>query len=196
DDTPKPPEDFGVSSVSSVVGTHSKSPGENEEQMVAASEVSSDAREVSSDSEGESLELKPVPTEVDEDGTATSPSAALGSRPKLPYTVIVTENDLIAVLNALEETDTVGLDIETTGLDSRTARTRLIGRNVDPCDGGRHSSLIALFLLPGTALPPLWAALSEKALTGHNLKFDLQFLMRLGFEPSRPVTDTMLLSQV
>jgi DNA polymerase-1 len=96
---------------------------------------------------------------------------------------------------AVEESVVVGLDLETTGLDPRTDRVRLVSLSLETCDGGRCSYLIDLFTLPAEALPPLWAALAEKLLVGFNLLFDLRFLARLGFTSGR-VWDAMLASQV
>ncbi len=73
----------------------------------------------------------------------------------------------------------MGLDTETTGLDPARDRVRLIqvAMGTDVC-------LIDLFAFadPAAALAPLFAALSEKEVVGHNVTaFDLPFLARLGF---------------
>jgi DNA polymerase-1 len=54
---------------------------------------------------------------------------------------------------------------------------------------------VDLFEVPIEALGPLWAALAQRPIAGHNLAFDLSFLMRSGFEP-RACRDTMLASQL
>jgi DNA polymerase I-like protein with 3'-5' exonuclease and polymerase domains len=86
----------------------------------------------------------------------------------------------------------VGLDTETTGLDPRTDRARLI-----QVATGKDIFLIDLFALPDPAadLAPLFDVLAGVEVIGHHLQFDLRFLAPLGFVPGR-VFDTMLASQV
>jgi DNA polymerase I-like protein with 3'-5' exonuclease and polymerase domains len=67
--------------------------------------------------------------------------------------------------------------------------------SLETIDGGRLSYLLDLFELEPAALAPIWEALAEKELVGHNLLFDLSFLTRLGFIPGK-LWDTMLASQV
>ena len=81
----------------------------------------------------------------------------------------------------------VGLDLETTGLSSIRDRVRLLSIATPA-----GTFLIDLFQVDPA---PLWPALAATIITGHNLGFDLPFLMRLGFVPGR-VRDTMLASQV
>jgi DNA polymerase-1 len=96
------------------------------------------------------------------------------------------------VATALEETDLVGIDLETTGLDPRRERVRLLALACDTTDGGRFAYLVDCFAVDPC---PLWEALAGKTLIGHNLAFDLSFLAGMGFE-SGPIRDTMLLSQL
>jgi DNA polymerase-1 len=84
----------------------------------------------------------------------------------------------------------VGLDTETTGLAAHRDRARLL--QLAP-DNEPTVYLLDLFALPNEALAPLWAVLGAKRLVGHNLRFDLGMLARLGFEPGT-VSDTMVLS--
>jgi DNA polymerase-1 len=79
------------------------------------------------------------------------------------------------------------LDVETTGLDSRTDRVRLLSLATD-----QGTFLVDCFRVEPQ---PLWPALVDKTLIGHNLAFDLGFLARLGFSAGA-VRDTMLLSQL
>jgi DNA polymerase-1 len=96
---------------------------------------------------------------------------------------------LQAVLWALDETTAAGLDLETTGLDPRADRIRLLSLATDR----------GTWLVDTSAVDPrpLFEFLAEKTLIGHNLAFDLSFLAALGFEPGRcRCRDTMLLSQL
>jgi DNA polymerase-1 len=104
-----------------------------------------------------------------------------------PFTLVRSQGDLPAVLAALEESARVGLDIETTGLNPRSDRLRLLSLATE-----RGTWLLDCFQL---APEPLFASLAERTLIGHNLAFDLAFLWPHGFHPG-PVRDTMLLSQL
>jgi DNA polymerase-1 len=97
------------------------------------------------------------------------------------------------VAAGLDNTALVGLDVETTGLDPRTGRVRLLSLAVDTIDGGTFCYLLDCFAVDQC---PLWEALAGKELVIHNAAFDLAFLARLGFAPSGPVHDTMLLSRL
>jgi DNA polymerase-1 len=81
----------------------------------------------------------------------------------------------------------VGLDCETTGLDPRADRLRLLTLATD-----RGVYVVDCFAADPR---PLFTALAEKPVIGHNLTFDLGFLAPLGFEPGE-CHDTMLLSQL
>jgi DNA polymerase-1 len=117
-----------------------------------------------------------------------SPSAAD------PAFVLVTDPaDLPMVASAVGESSVVGLDCETTGLDPRTDRVRLLSLACDTTDGGTVTYLIDCFAVKGLA--PLWESLAAVPVVGHNLAFDLQFLARHGFEPGA-CRDTLLMSQV
>jgi DNA polymerase I-like protein with 3'-5' exonuclease and polymerase domains len=117
---------------------------------------------------------------------------AVGSGAQHDYEVITDPAELSIVMTALEQTRFVGLDIETTGLDPRAERVRLLSLDCDTTDDGRFTYLIDAFAVDPT---PLFAALAEKEVIAHNAAFDLAFLARLGFEPGT-VHDTMLASQL
>jgi ribonuclease D len=91
------------------------------------------------------------------------------------------------VLQALDESSTVALDTETTGLNPRRDRLRILSLATD-----RGIYLVDCFAVDPR---PLWTALAERTLLGHNLAFDLGFLRTLGFT-SGSVRDTLLLSQL
>jgi DNA polymerase-1 len=106
-------------------------------------------------------------------------------------TLIRDAAELPAVLQAVDETKIVGLDCETTGLDPRTNKVRLLTLATD-CG----TWILDLFAVPPEALrEQLFPLLAERTVLGHNLAFDLGFLATLGFEPGA-VTDTMILSQL
>jgi DNA polymerase-1 len=99
---------------------------------------------------------------------------------------------LEAVLAALADAEEIGLDCETTGLSPRADRVRLLQLSVPTIDGGYFTYVVDCFAISPS---PLWEALAERTVVGHNLTFDLQFLAPLGFVPGQ-VRDTMLLSQL
>ncbi|HVK13931.1 MAG TPA: DNA polymerase [Gemmataceae bacterium] len=100
--------------------------------------------------------------------------------------------ELAVVVSAVEESPVVGLDLETTGLDPRSDKIRLIAVNCDTNAGGRFTYLVDAFAVDPALL---LAALADVELVIHNAAFDLRFLAKCGFVP-RKVHDTLLLSQV
>ena len=108
------------------------------------------------------------------------------------YLLVRVPADLDAVVTAVGESRVVGVDLETTGLDPRADRVRLIAVDCDTNDGGRFTYLVDAFAVDPA---PLLGALADAEVVIHNAAFDLGFLGRLGFTPGR-VHDTMLLSQV
>jgi DNA polymerase-1 len=81
----------------------------------------------------------------------------------------------------------VGIDLETTGLNPRTDRVRLLSLSTE-----RGTYLIDASRVD---VRELFDHLAEKPLIAHNGAFDLGFLARLGFAPG-VVRDTMILSQL
>lgn len=110
------------------------------------------------------------------------------------FTLVTDPAGLATVVKAMREwAGPAGVDTETTGLDPARDRVRLIQIAM-----GDDVCLIDLFAFadPAAALAPLFAALAGKEVVGHNLTaFDLPFLARLGFAPTR-VFDTALASRV
>jgi DNA polymerase I-like protein with 3'-5' exonuclease and polymerase domains len=94
---------------------------------------------------------------------------------------------LQTVRAALDESVLVGVDLETTGLDPRADRVRLLSLATD-----RGTYLIECFAVDPA---PLFEQLAERELVFHNGAFDLSFLTRVGFVPG-VVHDTMLRSQL
>jgi DNA polymerase-1 len=99
--------------------------------------------------------------------------------------------ELPAVAAAIDATAVVGLDLETTGLDPRADRVRLLCLALDTIDGGTFTFLIDCAAVDPA---PLWRALAGRELAVHNAAFDLAFLSRLGFVPGA-VHDTMLMAR-
>jgi DNA polymerase-1 len=110
----------------------------------------------------------------------------------VPYLLVRTPADLQAVVNAVAESRYVGVDCETTGLDPRADRVRLLSLDCETNDGGRFTYMVDAFAVDPT---PLFEPLAEAEVVLHNAAFDLGFLWKLGFVPGR-VHDTLLLSNV
>jgi DNA polymerase-1 len=113
--------------------------------------------------------------------------AALEEENKPSYTLVQHPDQLIMVCQAIDESAVVYVDTETTGLNPRQHRVRLLSLATD-----RGTFLIDCFVVSPQSL---WERLAEKTLVGHNLAFDLAFLAPMGFTPG-VVKDTMLLSQL
>lgn len=100
---------------------------------------------------------------------------------------VVDPNQLPDILNHLDRVDTIALDVETTGLDY--VRDQLHGIAV--------STPVQDWYITGQALPAVINPLAEivahphRLIIGHNIKFDLHFLMRNGIKPAR-IADTMV----
>src|SRR5262249_43953147 len=107
----------------------------------------------------------------------------------VPFTFCTTRADLemvVAVVSCLP--GPVALDQETTGLNPRQHKIRLIQLAVGPY----------VFILDlGTLgeVGRLWPALAARELVLFNAGFDLGFLWQLGFRPGK-VCDLMLLSRL
>jgi DNA polymerase-1 len=97
---------------------------------------------------------------------------------------------LQTVVQALGESVLVGLDTETTGLNPRRDKVRLLSLAT-----ARGTCLIDLFAITPAALGPVFDLLHDKEVVAHNALFDLQFLAGLGFV-SGVVHDTMLLARL
>jgi DNA polymerase-1 len=110
----------------------------------------------------------------------------------LPYRLVTDAAGLELVAAALDEAPAVALDLETTGLDPRSDRVRLLSVAARTISGECFAYLVDCF---ATDPAPLYPLLAGRQLVGHHLLFDLQFLARLGFEPGA-VHDTMLVSQL
>jgi hypothetical protein len=106
------------------------------------------------------------------------------------YTLINDHQALRELVQALAGVTLIGVDCETTGLESRKDRVRLLTLAT-----AEKTFLLDLFCLNEADLTALWSELSTKTIVIQNGFFDLSFLSRLGFVPGT-VHDTMLLSQL
>jgi DNA polymerase-1 len=107
--------------------------------------------------------------------------------PPPTYRMVHHDSELATVLQALGESALVGVDCETTGLDPRRDRIRLLQLATD-----RGVFILDLFQVDAR---PLFELLAGRTLVLHNAAFDLAFLAQLGFEPGA-VKDTLLLSRL
>jgi DNA polymerase-1 len=121
------------------------------------------------------------------------PAGLVGRNAPAPSLLVDQQARLPAIVAGLDESRFVGLDAETTGLDPRADRVRLLSLTIDTRDGGRLVYVVDCFALDPS---PLWEVLAEKELILHNAAFDLAFLARLGFTPAGRVHDTMILAQL
>ena len=97
----------------------------------------------------------------------------------IPPQLVTTRERLEPIIGEIRSAQMVALDLETTGLNPRMEKVRLI----DCFEGDPR---------------PLFPVLAHKKLVMHNGAFDLGFLMKMGFELGErgEVVDTMLLSQL
>jgi len=107
-----------------------------------------------------------------------------------PPPLISTRDQLESVVDELRLAEMVGIDLETTGLNPRADRVRLISLSTS-----EGSWLIDCFKVDPH---PLLSILSRKKLVMHNGQFDLGFLSAMGFEIEEggEVLDTMLISRI
>ena len=107
-----------------------------------------------------------------------------------PPPLISTRDQLESVVDEIRPAETVGIDLETTGLNPRADRVRLISLSTS-----EGSWLIDCFEVDPH---PLFSVLTRKKLFMHNGQFDLGFLSAMGFEieEGTEVLDTMLLSRI
>ena len=144
----------------------------------------------------------PAPCSPDRDGPVATPdqdvpdttqSADPGASTvkATRYHALITCPDRLRELAfSLQDVGRVALDLETTGLDPRQHKVRLLTLATE-----RGTWLVDCFEVDPR---PLFPVLAEKELVIHNALFDLGFLSRMGFEIGKggTIVDTMLISQL
>lgn len=105
---------------------------------------------------------------------------------------ITSDQQAVEALKELEQTKKVCLDYETTGLDARIAKPRLLQLcNTDKKETNRTVYVFDLFKI--TDLEPLKLYVeSREMIVGHNLNFDLQFNLKLGIDFKNKIFDTYI----
>jgi hypothetical protein len=106
------------------------------------------------------------------------------------YELVKTQDRVEAVVAELQDSDIVAVDLETTGLNPRDGKVRLISLAT-----AQDTWLIDCFAVNPR---PLFGVLALKRLVIHNGLFDLGFLFEMGFGLGEggEVIDTMLMSQI
>jgi DNA polymerase I-like protein with 3'-5' exonuclease and polymerase domains len=112
---------------------------------------------------------------------------------RTPFTVVKTRQALEQALGAISRHQVLGIDTETTALDPRQGKVRLL-QVATP----EHNFVIDLFELPAFEHPGLRALLSslEPLKVFHNAKFDVKMLLHHFDLEVRGLFDTFLASQL
>jgi hypothetical protein len=118
----------------------------------------------------------------------TSPDPTLKATGK--HVRITTPESLAELAALLADAGRVALDLETTGLDPRQDKVRLLTLATE-----QGTWIVDCFKVDPQ---PLFSVLAEKKILIHNAHFDLGMLSKMGFElgENGKVLDTMLMSQL
>ena len=109
------------------------------------------------------------------------------------YQLVQDAQTLKSACQSLATAKSIGIDTETTGLDPRTHRLRL----VQIAASGMPVMIVDLAAIPANKLRPLRQLLTNGSTkVFHNGKFDLSFLSMANLQPTGPYFDTQLASQV
>jgi DNA polymerase-1 len=138
------------------------------------------------------FESAPAPTDQGVDCNGSSPqTVSVGADFEPPAVEYIKHpSRLEAVLPQLLEAPVLALDIETSGLDPLTDILRTI-----QVATSRYTLIVDAHACPPRMLAPVFATVPR--LIGHNLKFDLKFLVAAGLPwPAGQVLDTMLAAQL
>lgn len=112
---------------------------------------------------------------------------------EISYVYIDSDEKLHKELDSIEDTEVIGVDTETTGLDPNRDKLVLLQLAVS-----QHSVLVINMPKLGLeAIERLKTPLqSDRVKVFQNAKFDLKFLRQAGLEIKGPVFDTMLAAQI
>jgi hypothetical protein len=169
----------GKYTVTDNLGNHDNRDGESPDDETSHESSASSAE--SSNKDTSNSKVNEV-IEVTDRGAVTDD----GSIPPL----LTSPLELESIAEEIRVAEIVGVDLETTGLNPRSDRVRLISLAT-----AASVYLVDCFEVdPG----PLFPVLAQKKLVFHNAAFDLGFLFKMGFELGEggEVIDTMLMSQV
>jgi hypothetical protein len=110
--------------------------------------------------------------------------------PTVPISLITSQEQLDSAVADIRQAQMLALDLETTGLNPRDDKVRLISLAT-----AQDTWLIDCFEVDPR---PLFEVIAKKTLVIHNALFDLGFLFEMGFELGEDgeVIDTMLMSQI
>jgi 3'-5' exonuclease len=110
--------------------------------------------------------------------------------PTVPISLINSQEQLDSATAEIRQAQILALDLETTGLNPRHDRVRLMALAT-----AQDTWLIDCFEVDPR---PLFRVLARKMLVIHNALFDLGFLLEMGFEldGGGEIIDTMLMSQI
>jgi hypothetical protein len=130
-------------------------------------------------------EVQPIQVHSSTDGSPQCPESP--KSPTLAYRLIIDAAGLDTLAKIISQSERVAVDLETTGLDTRRDRVRLIQLATE-----RGVYIVDCFRIdPAT----LWPALAGKELVFHNAAFDGAFLASMGMDLSTvTIRDTMILS--
>lgn len=121
------------------------------------------------------IDLEVLARIIDQETYPAEPGKDLSEEVPVLYVTEPTGEGLKELLRLLMARPVVGLDLETTGLDPHTSRPRLLSLAAEDL-----VFVVDLAWVPLEALRPLFTGEVGPVLVGHNLKFDLGFLLKAG----------------
>jgi len=144
----------------------------------------------SASGEGANQEEDDVPTQEVNEVIEVTDDEQITIDTTVPISLIATQEQLDSAATEIQQAQILALGLETTGLNPREDRVRLISLATT-----QNTWLIDCFAVDSR---PLFEVLAKKTLVIHNALFDLGFLFELGFELGEggEVIDTMLMSQI
>ncbi|QAV32390.1 DNA polymerase I [Fervidobacterium changbaicum] len=112
----------------------------------------------------------------------------------MEYRVISKESEFKRLLEEIERAKKIAIDLETSSLDPFSGK--IVGVSIAVDEGRAYYIPVAHLDGPNASIDTVKKFLKDTVSTtkfgGHNLKFDIKFLRRLGIEPEYPTFDTMI----